>query len=104
MNMVTTSVRVPIRIKEEAEALIKEGYFKNLSEFIVSGMRKELTEYSPSKAVRDIREFRHRTWQNFLKEANGDYKKAAKLYDNAIEESWKECELKKWADANNKYL
>lgn len=102
--MVTTSVRIPIKIKEEADKLVEEGYFKNMSELVVNGIRNEIKEYSPSKAVRDIREFRDKTWQDFIKKAGGDKGKAADMCFDEIKKFEENSELVKWAKANGRYL
>ena len=80
MNECITTVRVPVKLKEEAEKLVKQGYFKNLSDILVTGLRDQIQTYKPSKAVLESREAKKAVWDYYLKKAKGDTKLAVELH------------------------
>lgn len=81
------TVRTPEKLKKEAEDLVEQGYFKNVSEIMVTGMRKTVQEYSKSRAVNEVRKFRDEQTKKALKQAGGDKKKAAEIIFNQIKNS-----------------
>lgn len=80
MESAVVAVRVPAGLKSEAERLVKAGYFRSLSEVIVSGLRREVIECGPSKATLLLRKQNERMWAEYMRKANGDYDRAVGLY------------------------
>lgn len=76
MNMISATVRIPSAVKQEALQLVECGYYKNLSDFVISAMRDELKEHKVSSSVRDVRLARKKIWAEYLKKAGGDVDKA----------------------------
>lgn len=75
-----TSVRIPPRVREEAQKLVEEGYFGNLSQLIVTSLRKKLKEYREmDMSVKESRKAKARLWENYLQKADGDPEKASKM-------------------------
>lgn len=78
--MVPTSVRIPKKLKIEAESLVKNGYYGNFSDLVVNALRDEVKEHKMlSSSVKDVRRVRARIWSDYLKKAGNDPRKAAKL-------------------------
>ena len=80
MESGVVAVRVPAKLRSEAERLVKEGYFRSLSEVIVSGLRREIIEHGPSKATLLLRKQDKKMWAEYMKKAGGDNDKAIDLY------------------------
>ncbi|MFH0986788.1 MAG: hypothetical protein V1911_01930 [Candidatus Micrarchaeota archaeon] len=80
----TMTVRVPEQLRTEAEILVKEGYFRSLSDVIVSGLRREIVETGPAKATLALRESNRKMWDEYRKKAKGDEEKAWSLYFNDL--------------------
>ena len=70
---VVTTVRLPARVKAEAERLVADGLFKNFSDVVLAGLRREI---DASRA----REARERVWRDYAARAGGDAEKASRLY------------------------
>ena len=80
MKEVTTSVRMPIILKKEAVKLINKGYYKNLSELMITALRDEIKECKGlTRDVHHIRKIKQQVWNDYLEKAKGNPKKAAKL-------------------------
>lgn len=79
MNTVTATVRLPKKLKQEADKLVKKGYFKNLSDAMIAGLRHETEIHRTEDTVREIKEIRKKMWDEYLKKANGDPEKASKI-------------------------
>lgn len=79
MNECIATVRVPSKLKQDAEEIIKEGYFKNFSDILVAGLRQQVQTYKPSNAVLEGRAARKAVWDYYLKKAKGNAELASKL-------------------------
>ncbi len=79
MSAVVTTVRLPARVKEEAEVLVREGLFKNFSDVVLAGLRREIDAHKVCEA-------RERVWRDYVERAGGDAKKASSLYLKDAEE------------------
>lgn len=80
MNDVVVTVRLPRKLKEDVDLVVKEGNFKNVSDLVVASVRKEVETYKPSRATLLVRKARKEIWEDYLKRANGDINKAIKLH------------------------
>ena len=89
MNECITTVRVPIKLKEQAEDLIKQGYFKNLSDLLVTGLRDQIQTYSPNFTALVVRKIRKDWEEELMAKAKGNKKKAFDLFRKEIEEESK---------------
>ncbi|MFH0986565.1 MAG: ribbon-helix-helix domain-containing protein, partial [Candidatus Micrarchaeota archaeon] len=88
--LVPTSVRLPAKLKDEAETLVKKGYYGNFSDLITAALRDEIKEHKMlSSSVKDVREIRAKIWGDYMKRAGGNSKKAARLM---YEEDLKACD------------
>ncbi|MFH0986884.1 MAG: hypothetical protein V1911_02420 [Candidatus Micrarchaeota archaeon] len=80
MQDVQTSFRMPSRLESEVEKLVDRGYYKSKTELYISGIRREVTEAKQmSSSVREVRKIRAEIWEDCLKRAGGDKKKAVNL-------------------------
>ena len=73
METIVTTVRLPPKVKRAAENLVKEGLFKNFSDVVLAGLRREIYE-------NEAREAREGVWRDYLNKAGGSAEKASKLY------------------------
>lgn len=80
MNDVVVTVRLPRKLKEDIDLVVREGDFKNVSDLLLSGARKEVETYKPTHATLLVRKARKEIWEGYLKKAKGNSKKAADLY------------------------
>lgn len=86
----TTTVRVPLKLKQAADRLVSVGYYKNFSDVVVSGLRHEVLGERLTFAVREAREAKKAVWEEELRKAGGDPKKAIKLMGKEDEKMYKE--------------
>ena len=77
MSNIIATVRLPKKLKQQAEYLVKKGYFKNLSDALITGLRREVRECMTLESVKNAKE---QVWQEYLSKAGGDPEKASKLY------------------------
>jgi len=90
---IQTNVRLPARLKKEAEKLVRKGYYKSVSELIVSSLRNEIMNFKKTaKALKDIEEVRkarEEVLTDFMRKAGGDTNKALKLMQEEAEKIYK---------------
>ncbi|MCK4327336.1 MAG: hypothetical protein KAW41_02560 [Candidatus Diapherotrites archaeon] len=79
MSTVVTTVRLPARVKQEAESLVHKGLFKNFSDVVLAGLRREINAHT-------AREAREQVWRDYLERSGGDAEKASRLYLRDAEE------------------
>lgn len=95
----TVTVRIPVKLREEADALVQKGYYKNLSDLILSCLRIEV--HKKVDAVKMIRDLRDKETKKYIKKAGGDPKKGFDLFFNDLMK-FQEEEIKKnpefWKD------
>ena len=78
-NSIITSIVLPRKLKEEIKEIVKAGYFKNVSDLLVTGARHEVDKYQPSRATLISRAAKKKVDEYYLKKAKGSRKKAADL-------------------------
>lgn len=84
-----TSVRIPPKVKKDAEELVKEGYFGNLSRLIVTAVREKVEEYKRlDSSVRDSRKAKAQVWREYLDKAEGSPEKALKIMQREAQEEY----------------
>ena len=88
MGNITTTVRIPSKLKEAADNLIEKGYYKNFSDIMVSGLRYELNEGHIPLCVKESREGKKAVWSEYLKKGNGDPQKAIKIMQAEDDEAY----------------
>ena len=89
-NGVITSVLLPSKLKQEIKEVVNEGYFKNVSDLLVTGARYEVDKYKPSRATLLSRAAKKKADEYYLKKAKGNRKKAADLMFEDIKKYEKE--------------
>ncbi len=85
MGVMVTTVRIPVKLKEYADKLVEEGYYKNFSDLVISGLRREVFENNMTLAVKKAREAKKAVWEEALKKARGDPDKAIKIMQKEAE-------------------
>ena len=78
-NGEVTSVLLPRKLKEEIKEVVEAGYFKNVSDLLVTGARHEIDKYKPSRATLLSRAAKKKVDEYYLKKAKGNRKKAVDL-------------------------
>lgn len=86
---IQTNVRMPIKLKKEAEKMVKKGYYNSISELVVASVRNEVNKIKElnkaTKEIELIRMARKQVWSEFLKKAHGNPKKASELMSKEAE-------------------